>query len=97
MLVLTAGADLLSVVTTRPVHRLSGAVRCCAQTARLLDFWRNYRAVHTTIVHFQLRNLVWATSSHDVYVMLDSCINHWSIVDRHITQVGRRHLRRMLV
>jgi hypothetical protein len=57
------------------------------QTARLLDFWRNHRAVHTTIVHFQLRNLVWATSPHDVYVMLDSCVNHWSTVSRQITQV----------
>lgn len=58
------------------------------QTARLFQFWRNYRAVHTNIVHFQLRNLVWATSAHDVYVMLDSCINHWSTLSRQSTQVG---------
>jgi hypothetical protein len=49
--------------------------------------------VHTTIVHFQLRNLVWATSAHDVYVMLDSCINHWSTINRQITQVGAELMR----
>lgn len=59
-----------------------------AQTGRLYDFWRNYRAVHSTIVHFQLRNLVWATSSNDVYVMLDSCVNHWSCMTRQVTRVS---------
>ncbi|CAF2079280.1 unnamed protein product [Brassica napus] len=29
------------------------------------DFWRNSRSIKSTILHFQLRNLVWATSKHD--------------------------------
>ena len=30
---------------------------------------------------------MWATSAHDVYVMLDSCINHWSGLTRQVTRV----------
>nr|VDD52733.1 unnamed protein product [Brassica oleracea] len=33
------------------------------------DFWRNSRSIKSTILHFQLRNLVWATSKHDVYLL----------------------------
>ncbi|KAF3601420.1 hypothetical protein F2Q69_00038545 [Brassica cretica] len=29
------------------------------------DFWRNSRSVKSTILHFQLRNLVWATSKRN--------------------------------
>lgn len=30
--------------------------------ARLLDFYRSWRRARSSIVHFQLRNLLWATS-----------------------------------
>ncbi|KAK7829294.1 hypothetical protein CFP56_029548 [Quercus suber] len=33
------------------------------------EFRRNSRSVKPTVVHFQLRNLVWATSKHDVYLI----------------------------
>lgn len=42
------------------------------------DFLYNSRLVKPTILHFQLRNLVWATSKHDVYFITNSSINHWS-------------------
>ncbi|CAL9043736.1 uncharacterized WD repeat-containing protein C2A9.03-like isoform X1 [Musa acuminata AAA Group] len=42
------------------------------------EFWRNTRAVKSTILHFQLRNLVWATSKHDVYLMSNYSVLHWS-------------------
>lgn len=42
------------------------------------DFWRNTRSVKSTILHFQLRNLVWATSKHDVYLMSHYSVIHWS-------------------
>lgn len=42
------------------------------------DFRRNSRSVKSTILHFQLRNLVWATSKHDVYLMSHFSIIHWS-------------------
>ncbi|KAI4993847.1 hypothetical protein ZWY2020_008160 [Hordeum vulgare] len=42
------------------------------------DFHLNTRHVKPTIVHFQLRNLVWATSKHDVYVMQNYSVMHWS-------------------
>mmetsp|Transcript_11441 Transcript_11441/g.34382 ORF Transcript_11441/g.34382 Transcript_11441/m.34382 type:complete len:443 (+) Transcript_11441:236-1564(+) len=57
------------------------------RTGLWYHFHRNSRAVHATVVHFQLRNLVWATSSHDVYVMLDSAINHWNPLSRKLTRV----------
>ncbi|XP_022773159.1 uncharacterized WD repeat-containing protein C2A9.03-like isoform X1 [Durio zibethinus] len=42
------------------------------------DFQFNTRLVKSTIVHFQLRNLVWATSKHDVYLMQNYSVMHWS-------------------
>ncbi|XP_071692878.1 uncharacterized WD repeat-containing protein C2A9.03-like [Rutidosis leptorrhynchoides] len=48
------------------------------KTGLYYDFRRNSRSVKSTILHFQLRNLVWATSNHNVYFMSHFCINHWS-------------------
>ncbi|XP_010928198.1 uncharacterized WD repeat-containing protein C2A9.03 isoform X1 [Elaeis guineensis] len=42
------------------------------------EFQRNTRSVKSTIHHFQLRNLVWATSKHDVYLMSHYSVLHWS-------------------
>ncbi|XWS25265.1 hypothetical protein CRYUN_Cryun27aG0054400 [Craigia yunnanensis] len=42
------------------------------------DFQFNTRLVKSTIVHFQLRNLLWATSKHDVYLMQNYSAMHWS-------------------
>ncbi|KAI3465101.1 hypothetical protein Pfo_021764 [Paulownia fortunei] len=42
------------------------------------DFQFNTRLVKSTIVHFQLRNLLWATSKHDVYLTQNYSIMHWS-------------------
>ncbi|XP_078149005.1 putative WD repeat-containing protein C2A9.03 isoform X1 [Carex rostrata] len=42
------------------------------------DFQFNTRLAKTTIVHFQLRNLLWATSKHDVYMVYNYSIMHWS-------------------
>ncbi|KAL2638093.1 hypothetical protein AAZV13_06G096100 [Glycine max] len=42
------------------------------------DFFFNTRLVKSTIVHFQLRNLLWATSKHDVYLMQNYSVMHWS-------------------
>ena len=36
---------------------------------------------------FQLRNLVWAASPHDVYVMHHYTVNHWSPLSKKPTQV----------
>ncbi|KAJ8480638.1 hypothetical protein OPV22_024365 [Ensete ventricosum] len=48
---------------------------------RLFDR-RNSRSVRSTILHFQLRNLVWATSKHDVYLMSHYSLVHWSALTR---------------
>ncbi|KAJ1291968.1 hypothetical protein BS78_02G357200 [Paspalum vaginatum] len=42
------------------------------------DFRFNTRLVKSTIVHFQLRDLVWATSKHDVYTIHNYSVMHWS-------------------
>ncbi|XBH64106.1 uncharacterized WD repeat-containing protein C2A9.03 isoform X2 [Aegilops tauschii subsp. strangulata] len=42
------------------------------------EFRKNTRSVKSTILHFQLRNLVWATSKHDVYLMSHYSVLHWS-------------------
>ncbi|AQK74346.1 Transducin/WD40 repeat-like superfamily protein [Zea mays] len=42
------------------------------------EFRRNTRSVKSTILHFQLRNLVWATSKHDIYLVSHYSIRHWS-------------------
>lgn len=42
------------------------------------EFEHNTRSVKPTILHFQLRNLVWATTTHDVYLMSHSSVLHWS-------------------
>ncbi|KAJ4851349.1 hypothetical protein Tsubulata_024777 [Turnera subulata] len=42
------------------------------------EFRRNSRSVKSTILHFQLRNLVWATTNHDVYLMSHFSVVHWS-------------------
>ncbi|KAL2483782.1 Transducin/WD40 repeat-like superfamily protein [Forsythia ovata] len=42
------------------------------------EFRHNSTSVKSTILHFQLRNLVWPTSKHDVYFMSQSSIMHWS-------------------
>lgn len=51
------------------------------------DFVRNTRAVQSTVVHFQLRNLVWATSRNDVFVVHENRVNHFSPATRRITEV----------
>ncbi|KAG2485962.1 hypothetical protein HYH03_015405 [Edaphochlamys debaryana] len=51
------------------------------------SFVRNSRAVQSNIVHFQLRNLVWATSPNDVFVVHDNCVNHWNPTARTVTEV----------
>ncbi|KAJ4826768.1 hypothetical protein Tsubulata_001958 [Turnera subulata] len=43
------------------------------------EFSHNYRSVRPSIFHFQLRNLVWATTSYDAYLMTNfSVVSHWS-------------------
>ncbi|KAL5583314.1 hypothetical protein UlMin_015756 [Ulmus minor] len=51
------------------------------------EFWRNTRSVKSTILHFQLRNLVWSTSKHDVYLMSHFSIIHWSSLSCKKTEV----------
>ncbi|CAK9878240.1 unnamed protein product [Sphagnum jensenii] len=50
-------------------------------------FRYNTRSVKSTIIHFQLRNLVWATSKHDVYLMHNFSVMHWSPMTRKGTEV----------
>ncbi|KAK8959175.1 hypothetical protein KSP40_PGU016015 [Platanthera guangdongensis] len=51
------------------------------------EFQYNTRLVKPTILHFQLRNLVWATSKHDVYFMSNSSVIHWSATSCNLSEV----------
>ncbi|XP_062099014.1 uncharacterized protein LOC133804924 isoform X2 [Humulus lupulus] len=58
-----------------------GSMKECTPTKKgglYYEFWRNNRSVKSTILHFQLRNLVWSTSKHDVYLMSNFSVIHWS-------------------
>ncbi|KAL6897996.1 hypothetical protein ACP4OV_006592 [Aristida adscensionis] len=47
-------------------------------SSKYYEFHHNTRLVKPSILHFQLRNLLWATSKHDVYYMSNSTVGHWS-------------------
>nr|DAD37166.1 TPA_asm: hypothetical protein HUJ06_007807 [Nelumbo nucifera] len=51
------------------------------------EFRHNTRLVKPTILHFQLRNLVWATSKHDVYLMSNYSVIHWSALSCNLLEV----------
>ncbi|KAK9664505.1 hypothetical protein RND81_14G047200 [Saponaria officinalis] len=51
------------------------------------NFFYNSRMVKPTILHFQLRNLIWASSKHDVYLMSNYQVMHWSSLSRNLTEV----------
>ncbi|KAK4755119.1 hypothetical protein SAY87_008876 [Trapa incisa] len=64
--------------------------KVCKLTKRggnYFKFWRNTRSVKSTILHFQLRNLVWSTTKHDVYLMSNFSIIHWSSLTCKKTEV----------
>ncbi|AES77949.1 putative transcription factor WD40-like family [Medicago truncatula] len=51
------------------------------------EFFYNTRTVKPTILHFQLRNLVWATSKHDVYLVSNYSIKHWSSLSGNLSEI----------
>ncbi|EPS64476.1 hypothetical protein M569_10306, partial [Genlisea aurea] len=67
-----------------------GSQKECKKTTKdgaYYEFWQNTRSVKSTILHFQLRNLVWSTSKHDVYLMSHYSIIHWSSLSSKKTEV----------
>ncbi|XP_078433930.1 putative WD repeat-containing protein C2A9.03 [Wolffia australiana] len=56
-------------------------------TGSYYDFQYNSRRVKPTILHFQLRNLVWATSKHDVYLISNNAVVHWSAISHDLSEV----------
>ncbi|XP_060973708.1 uncharacterized WD repeat-containing protein C2A9.03 [Cannabis sativa] len=59
-------------------HTSSMDCKITKKGSTFYDFRRNTRSVKSTILHFQLRNLVWTTSKHDVYLFWNHLIIHWS-------------------
>ncbi|CAI5506296.1 unnamed protein product [Closterium sp. Naga37s-1] len=78
---------LLSCLIPRLACQFSQEVQQVTTGSNLYEFTHNTRAVKSTIVHFQLRNLVWATSAHDVYSLHHHVINHFSPLTRNSTPV----------
>jgi hypothetical protein len=48
----------------------------------LFDFYHNFSSARSTYVHFQLRNLLWATSSHDLVLMHNNKVTKWNMMTR---------------
>jgi len=55
------------------------------------EFSANTKRINSSIVHFQLRNLLRATSKHDIYIMRHNCIYHWDLMSYRSTQVLNLH------
>ncbi|XP_041010095.1 uncharacterized WD repeat-containing protein C2A9.03-like [Juglans microcarpa x Juglans regia] len=51
------------------------------------EFFHNTRSVKPTILHFQLRNLIWATSKHDVYLLSNYSVMHWSSLTGNLSEI----------
>ncbi|EFN53482.1 hypothetical protein CHLNCDRAFT_25788, partial [Chlorella variabilis] len=73
------------VVAAQP--SLAAAAVKARAGARFFDFYRSWRQARSSIVHFQLRNLLWATSAHDVYLVHENKVQHWSSVTQRLTTV----------
>jgi len=43
--------------------------------------------VNDSLLYLQLRNLVWATSKHDVYLLFDYSVLHWSALSGVDTEI----------
>lgn len=70
-----------------PIDELEKECKVVEKEKEFYHFRHNTRSVKSTIVHFQLRNLVWATSKHDVYLMHSYSVMHWSPLTRKGTEV----------
>ncbi|PON60180.1 WD repeat containing protein [Parasponia andersonii] len=55
--------------------------------ANYYEFFYNTRLVKPTILHFQLRNLVWASSKHDVYLISNCSVMHWSSLAGNLSEI----------
>lgn len=66
---------------------INGLVKEPVRNAQLYEFFQSTNRVMCSIVHFQLRNLAWATSKQDVHVMHGAGIMHWDAATRQRTNV----------
>jgi hypothetical protein len=57
------------------------------QQQSLYPFHSNVKSLQTTIVHFQLRNLLWATTGHDIYAVNQNCVKHTNVLTEKTTCV----------
>ena len=70
---------------------------------RYYDFLYNFRKrVRCSYGHFQLRNLVWATSNHDVWYMNHHSIHHMFTPSQKVTRFvdlrgGKFHIGRVQI
>eukprot|EP01018_Ginkgo_biloba_P007573 Gb_24277 [translate_table: standard] len=71
----------------RPHVELNKECKEFRNNGNFFEFHYNTRSVKSTFVHFQLRNLVWATSKHDVYLMSNYSAMHWCSLNRKSTEV----------
>eukprot|EP01026_Neomeris_dumetosa_P049862 TRINITY_DN4364_c1_g1_i5.p2 TRINITY_DN4364_c1_g1~~TRINITY_DN4364_c1_g1_i5.p2 ORF type:complete len:226 (+),score=27.16 TRINITY_DN4364_c1_g1_i5:191-868(+) len=51
------------------------------------QFAKTWRDMRPQVLHFQLRNLVWATSPLDVYFTQDHCVKHFNTAFKKVTTI----------
>ncbi len=64
---------------TVPLHQ-DASSHLCSPSCQL-------QCLTAGVMPMQLRNLLWATSKHDLYFMHDHCVKHWNSLTRQTTEV----------
>ncbi|XP_057818308.1 uncharacterized WD repeat-containing protein C2A9.03 [Cryptomeria japonica] len=70
-----------------PHDELDKECQSVRKDGKFFEFHYNARSVKSTFVHFQLRNLIWSTSKHDVYVICGYFVTHRCSLSRRSTRV----------
>ncbi|EEC83558.1 hypothetical protein OsI_29201 [Oryza sativa Indica Group] len=80
------GSSEVSFLKSLPVYVIQDCKKV-EKDSPYYDFQYNTRRARPSIVHFQLRNLVWATTKHDVYTVHNQSVTHWSSLDQTSTEL----------
>eukprot|EP01024_Parvocaulis_polyphysoides_P015872 TRINITY_DN17016_c0_g1_i1.p1 TRINITY_DN17016_c0_g1~~TRINITY_DN17016_c0_g1_i1.p1 ORF type:complete len:433 (-),score=51.56 TRINITY_DN17016_c0_g1_i1:202-1500(-) len=68
-------------------QRLKGMESNISRDAMFFQFAKTWRSMQPQVLHFQLRNLVWSTSSTDIYYTQQHCVRHFNTATREVTKV----------
>ncbi|KAK3029266.1 hypothetical protein RJ639_039506 [Escallonia herrerae] len=92
---ITAAAHQLPLPPPTPFALIRGLVTSCRTSHH---FWKVNLLINMSVALSQLRNLVWATSKHDVYLMSHFSVIHWSSLtgNKNILEVYWKDFHRLV-